>query len=493
MRAARVLPFYFLEGGETVTALRRIVHRGDAVYRFRAQRFPTARLCADGYGGNALSHRFRGFHRIREPRDLKKTPRPVFVAGCAMFKRPEQLFSGQIADNERVVERHGRQQVTHRDHAGMQRGAHSAAHGQGDGRAGIPCSPEQGVHEDVAGRTFLHAAEMGVFLKVNLPPARVPGKQDFAHRLPDERPQLGGVAVQPCGKLRIRRNGDVPAIQNNGFAVPTLRDARVVEVYRNMPKQLAGGRRRHDQHGLSGRGVLHNGIRPDGLGVCIGKQGMRMPADEHIHAVHPPRELAVDVQAQMGQRDDNVHALRPERRDRFAQGRFRRTEHGLLAGGGQRGRFLVDQPHNADLAALALHDNPRTRERLAPGYGRKRQVGGQYGHMRPLHETPEFAAAVIELVIARRKGRIVQGVKHLRRHVAFELRIEQRPLKFVPGVKEHHIRFRSAHRIHGLFQAHAAPGPASALGRIAGRPFFSGPAVHGVDIVGVQNRQLKCL
>ena len=89
-----------------------------------------------------------------------------------------------------------------------------------------------------------------------------------------------------------------------------------------------------------------------------------MPADEHIHAVHPPRELAVDVQAQMGQRDDNVHALRPERRDRFAQGRFRRTEHGLLAGGGQRGRFLVDQPHNADLAALALHDNPRTRERL---------------------------------------------------------------------------------------------------------------------------------
>lgn len=51
------------------------------------------------------------------------------------------------------------------------------------------------------GRTFLHAAEMGVFLKVNLPPARVPGKQDFAHRLPDERPQLGGVAVQPCGKL----------------------------------------------------------------------------------------------------------------------------------------------------------------------------------------------------------------------------------------------------------------------------------------------------
>ena len=113
--------------------------------------------------------------------------------------------------------------------------------------------------------------------------------------------------------------------------------------------------------------------------------------------------------------------------------------------------------------------------------------------MRPLHETPKFAAAVIELVIARRKGRIVQGVKHLRRHVAFELRIEQRPLKFVPGVKEHHIRFRSAHRIHGLFQAHAAPGPASALGRIAGRPFFSGPAVHGVDIVGVQNRQLKCL
>ena len=47
VRAARVVPFYFLEGGETVTALRRIVHRGDAVYRFRAQRFPTARLCAD--------------------------------------------------------------------------------------------------------------------------------------------------------------------------------------------------------------------------------------------------------------------------------------------------------------------------------------------------------------------------------------------------------------------------------------------------------------
>ena len=30
VRAARVLPFYFLEGGEAVTALRRIVHRGDA-------------------------------------------------------------------------------------------------------------------------------------------------------------------------------------------------------------------------------------------------------------------------------------------------------------------------------------------------------------------------------------------------------------------------------------------------------------------------------
>ena len=105
----------------------------------------------------------------------------------------------------------------------------------------------------------------------------------------------------------------------------------------------------------------------------------------------------------------------------------------------------------------------------------------------------EFAAAVIELVIARRKGRIVQGVKHLRRHVAFELRIEQRPLKFIPGVKEHHIRFRRAHRIHGLFQAHAAPGPASALGRIAGRPVFRRPAVHGMDIVGMQDRQLKRL
>lgn len=64
-----------------------------------------------------------------------------------------------------------------------------------------PCSPEQGVHEDVAGRTFLHAAEMGVLLKVNLPAARVPGKQDFAYRLPDERPQLGGVAVQPGRKV----------------------------------------------------------------------------------------------------------------------------------------------------------------------------------------------------------------------------------------------------------------------------------------------------
>ena len=113
--------------------------------------------------------------------------------------------------------------------------------------------------------------------------------------------------------------------------------------------------------------------------------------------------------------------------------------------------------------------------------------------MRPLRKTPEFAAAIVELMIARRKGRIVQGIKHLSRHVAFELRIEQRPLKFVPGVKEHHIRFRRAHRIHGLFQAHTAPGPASALGRIAGRPFFGGPAVHGMDIVGVQDRQLKCL
>lgn len=61
VRAARVLPFYFLEGGETVTALRRIVHRGDAVYRFRAQRFPTARLvrtdtaetrCPTGFAGS---------------------------------------------------------------------------------------------------------------------------------------------------------------------------------------------------------------------------------------------------------------------------------------------------------------------------------------------------------------------------------------------------------------------------------------------------------
>lgn len=119
------------------------------------------------------------------------------------------------------------------------------------------------------GRTFLHAAEMGVFLKVNLPPARVPGKQDFAYRLPDERPATGGVAAQPCGKLRIRRNGDVPAIQNNGFAVPALRDARVVEVYRNMPKQLAGGRRRHDQHGLSGRECFTMGYGPTALGFVL--------------------------------------------------------------------------------------------------------------------------------------------------------------------------------------------------------------------------------
>lgn len=61
-----------------------------------------------------------------------------------MFKRPEQLFSGQITDNERVVERHGRQQVTHRDHAGMQRGAHSAAHGQGDGSRLYPVLPRAG-------------------------------------------------------------------------------------------------------------------------------------------------------------------------------------------------------------------------------------------------------------------------------------------------------------------------------------------------------------
>ena len=81
MGAARVLPSYFLEGGETVTALSHIVHRGDTVHCFRAQRFPTARLCADGYGGNALPHRFRGFHRIREPRDLQEPPRPAFVAG----------------------------------------------------------------------------------------------------------------------------------------------------------------------------------------------------------------------------------------------------------------------------------------------------------------------------------------------------------------------------------------------------------------------------
>lgn len=61
VRAARVLPFYFLEGGEAVTALRRIVHRGDAVYRFRAQRFPTARFvrtdtaetrCPTGFAGS---------------------------------------------------------------------------------------------------------------------------------------------------------------------------------------------------------------------------------------------------------------------------------------------------------------------------------------------------------------------------------------------------------------------------------------------------------
>ena len=96
-------------------------------------------------------------------------------------------------------------------------------------------------------------------------------------------------------------------------------------------------------------------------------------------------------------------------------------------------------------------------------------------------------------MVPRREGRIAQGVKHLRRHVTLELRIEQRPLKFVPGIKEHHIRLCRAYRIHGLLQAHAAPGPAGAPGRITGRPVFRRPAVHGMDIVGMQDRQLKRL
>ena len=45
MGAARVLPSYFLEGGETVTTLSHIVHRDDAVYRFRAQSSQRPPLC----------------------------------------------------------------------------------------------------------------------------------------------------------------------------------------------------------------------------------------------------------------------------------------------------------------------------------------------------------------------------------------------------------------------------------------------------------------
>ena len=59
VRAARVLPFYFLEGGETVTALRRIVHRGDTASGRRGSQPPafvrtdTAETrCPTGFAGS---------------------------------------------------------------------------------------------------------------------------------------------------------------------------------------------------------------------------------------------------------------------------------------------------------------------------------------------------------------------------------------------------------------------------------------------------------
>lgn len=157
MRAARV-PFYFLEGGEAVTALRRIVHRGDAVrHRFRAQRVPNRPPLCGRIQRSALPHRFRGFHRIREPRDLK-TARSVFVAGCAMFNA-QTLFSRFKSPTASVLSADGmvvgRSPIVTTPVCGNAR----CRHGQGDGRAGIPVLCVR-VYEDVAGRTTLHAAEV---------------------------------------------------------------------------------------------------------------------------------------------------------------------------------------------------------------------------------------------------------------------------------------------------------------------------------------------
>ena len=285
--------------------------------------------------------------------------------------------------------------------------------------------------------------------------------------------------------LRIRR---CIGHKLHGAAAPAHRNAGRIERHMQIAKIHGRPLCRNHKNGVSLRRTLHNRIRP--LFRVWPQKTMRMPAHNHVHPFHRTGQAAIFRQTEMRESDNMVYALLFQFLYRAGQNLFALLEAGGRTGCRQFHNFIIGKAYDTHrnpsypLNDIGLHPAmPHRAFRL------RMQIGRQSRKRRGPGEGRRIRAAFIKFMVAQGHGVIGHVGIYFSEHGPLVHAVKQRSLELVARIqRDNIIVFCFSRPYGGRDAAHASP----AAGFLkAGVSVFIHTRNVRVDIVGMQNRQLK--
>ncbi len=475
------------EGLEAVAAGAGVVVGHDAIGLFRVELDEVVAFL-DLDGDDAAAGWLGAIEGVFQARRLNEAPRAFLDLACAVFKCSLQVRTLDLEGSDGVLERQNRQNFAHGDRAGIDGGAKTAAVLDGDGDALILHAVKQRVGNEVAHRAFLGAADLTRAVDRGFADA------DF----------LLLHVFQRCGKFChalavgiILGNGCVEQLRcaADGFyhTVIVEGDGEIAEIF---GIGISG-----DDRNINARWVLDHGrVGAGGLRVGAGEQRVAMAADDHVDAIHFPRDFLVAHIADMGEQHDLVDALVLQFLHRALEIGDLILEGDLVAWRGGFARIGGENGHHADLLAAHVLDDIALELVLQLRAVGNLGVAGNDRELGGVDKLQKFCRAVIEFMVADCHGVEADAVHEFGNRAALVLRIEERALKLVAGIENQNIGVRAKLGATRVDCALHAGNAAKAffllrLGSRAGGIIFVDRLDAGMKIVDMQDVELiigKC-
>ena len=396
--------------------------------------------------------------------------------GNAVFKSCQQSFSRDLAHHQRIAEGDDAEQVAPGNIARGQGSTHAAAIAQGHLAAKGAGVFQHGVSDEAAPQTVVLPA--GVY-------AVRQGKMVAAHLVVAEFVQAGGILLHQsaCFCIARFRGSKLPCA-----TVPAERNALCVKNDIEFAQILRGTLGSDHQYRLPRGGTLDNGVRAFfGIRAQI---AVAVAAHDDVHAVHAAGQLSVFGQADMGEGDDVLHALRFQIPDRPLQAGGRILEKCAGAGGGQAHHLVVGYAHHGHLLPAYREQGVGSIVALEHGAALCRlQIGCQHGKGEGCQKARQLQTAFVEFVVAQCHGVVRHVLVQLGQHGPLVHAVEKGPLELVAGIQGDDIVVLRLGRADGGGDAGQ---PAAAIRVIeAGIAVLVDARDVGMGIVGMQDGQGK--